>query len=262
MIHVNRTAKPDILSKNEVAWNKTLADNRAEAINEAAPNHQQALRNYKNAQKHYSDPPIKDALMLMFGVSVIESKCAYCETSVFSGEKRVNPGKLSVDSNDEAQIEHFYPEDPKGVYWDKVLDWNNLLIVCPPCNQKKSNHFPLDVQGQPLWIDPTSQDPLQHFVYKVLPNTWEVEILCISAQGKYVRRTLDLSNRSGLKKSRDQVIKRCFALARIYSLTKEAEWIDALKDECDPKKPFSAFAKAIYDWIQQAMMANLSRSTQ
>ena len=69
-------------------------------------------------------------------------KCCYCERKIRSSGPR-------------QEIEHFWP---KGAYDDKRNLWTNLLLACDLCNRHKGNKFPLDNLGQPLVIDPTSDD--------------------------------------------------------------------------------------------------------
>ena len=69
-------------------------------------------------------------------------KCCYCERKIRSSGPR-------------QQIEHFWP---KAAYDDKRNLWANLLLACDLCNRHKGDKFPLDDLGQPLVIDPTSDD--------------------------------------------------------------------------------------------------------
>lgn len=64
-------------------------------------------------------------------------------------------------------IEHFRP---KHHYPEYAFVWVNLLLACAGCNRAKDDKFPLDEQGQPLLIDPTANDPWEHFVYVALTD--------------------------------------------------------------------------------------------
>lgn len=66
------------------------------------------------------------------------ARCMYCADS------------LATD------LEHFWPKTP---YPARAFDWPNLLSGCSACNRLKGTRFPLDAHGQPLLIDPTSEDP-------------------------------------------------------------------------------------------------------
>jgi hypothetical protein len=54
--------------------------------------------------------------------------------------------------------------------------WLNLLLACALCNRRKAARFPLSELGDPLLLDPTSDDPAAHLVLS--PTT-----------GKYVATT-------------------------------------------------------------------------
>ncbi len=71
-----------------------------------------------------------------------KEKCAYCES----------PKAATVD--------HVWP---KSDYQSKMFDWDNLLAACRDCNSEKRSGFPLDATGNPVLIDPSSDEPLQHF---------------------------------------------------------------------------------------------------
>ncbi len=77
-------------------------------------------------------------------------KCCYCET------KLVEEGKYM-------QVDH-YP--PKSKYPYEVLEWENLLLSCGMCNNKKRAY---DTALEPI-INPTEHKPkeylhLRNFLY-------------------------------------------------------------------------------------------------
>lgn len=79
------------------------------------------------------------------------ARCMYCEDSYAT------------------DIEHFWP---KSGYPLHTFDWLNYLLACSHCNSNlKRNLFPLDPNGDPLLIDPTSEDPRQHLTF--IPSTGE-----------------------------------------------------------------------------------------
>jgi uncharacterized protein (TIGR02646 family) len=85
--------------------------------------------------------PVHTALRRMAGKRL---RCMYC-----------------VDSA-APQVEHF---KPKGKYPNDTFDWSNLLLACSGCNGHKWEHFPLDVHGHPLLIDPSTENPWDHLLY-------------------------------------------------------------------------------------------------
>ncbi len=57
-------------------------------------------------------------------------------------------------------IEHFRP---KAEYPLAAFDWANHLLACSYCNSnQKRDRFPLDEHGEPLLLDPTTDDPRNH----------------------------------------------------------------------------------------------------
>ncbi|RTY78507.1 hypothetical protein EKA83_08815 [Pseudomonas veronii] len=83
------------------------------------------------------------------------SRCMYCEDS------------MGTD------IDHFWP---KSVYPDQAFVWGNYLLACSYCNSnQKRTQFPLDVNGEPLLIDPTNEDPELHL--SLMPSTGEFSIV-------------------------------------------------------------------------------------
>lgn len=56
-------------------------------------------------------------------------------------------------------IEHFWPKTP---YPERAFSWPNLLLACTGCNRLKGDRFPLDKNGSPLLIDPSSDNPWDH----------------------------------------------------------------------------------------------------
>ncbi|WP_214106468.1 hypothetical protein [Acrocarpospora catenulata] len=71
-------------------------------------------------------------------------RCMYCEDSQGT------------------DIEHFRP---KSTHPDQTFIWANYLLACARCNSNyKRTRFPLDIEGNPLLIDPTIDDPVDHLL--------------------------------------------------------------------------------------------------
>jgi len=71
-------------------------------------------------------------------------------------------------------IDHFRPLTQ---YPEHAFEWKNLLLACSRCNSNdKRDRFPIDEHGQPLLIDPTIDEPLDH-------------LELIPANGRYYHRT-------------------------------------------------------------------------
>ena len=81
-------------------------------------------------------------------------------------------------------VEHFHP---KSIFGWQRNEWGNLLLVCPQCNGRKSDRFPLILSDNeneakvvyitapsnhtPAIIDPSSpngDDPEEHLTYNIL----------------------------------------------------------------------------------------------
>ena len=73
------------------------------------------------------------------------------------------PGRcMYCEHSEGTAIDHFWP---LSKYPERAFLWENYLWACSHCNSNgKRDQFPLDAQGQPLLIDPTSKndDPADH----------------------------------------------------------------------------------------------------
>ncbi len=96
-------------------------------------------------------------------------KCCYCEQ------------RIPSEGHSKA-VEHF---KPKSIFKYLRNDWKNLLLVCPQCNGRKSNRFPVKLteesgetkvvyiktesDAKPLIIDPSNPDidPEEHIDFIV-----------------------------------------------------------------------------------------------
>jgi hypothetical protein len=59
-------------------------------------------------------------------------------------------------------IDHYEPIARNPL---RTFDWLNHLLACSVCNShEKRDRFPLDLDGRPLLIDPTSEDPFEHLL--------------------------------------------------------------------------------------------------
>lgn len=74
-----------------------------------------------------------------------DGKCSYCDS------------KIGLTSP--AYIEHYYP---KSIYPEKVADKDNLLIACQICDISKAAKFPLDSDGNPLLLNPRTDNFKEH----------------------------------------------------------------------------------------------------
>ena len=98
-------------------------------------------REWRNARQRKALTGVLDALRNMSGP---HWRCMYC-----------------TDSHG-CDIEHFRPKKP---YPTHAFHWLNLLLCCTTCNRKKGDQFPT-LNGAPLLIDPTVDDPWEHLDFE------------------------------------------------------------------------------------------------
>jgi len=59
-------------------------------------------------------------------------------------------------------VDHFEPVARNPL---RTFDWLNHLLACSGCNShQKGERFPVDDDGNPLLIDPSSEDPFHHLL--------------------------------------------------------------------------------------------------
>ena len=95
--------------------------------------------------------PVTATLRKMAGAT---QRCVFCEDSLG------------------ADVDHFWPVRGEPGYPERTFEWENLLVVCTPCNRAKGTDFPLAGDGQPLLIDPTADEPTEHLGF--VPETGEL----------------------------------------------------------------------------------------
>ena len=92
-------------------------------------------RLWKQSRKTKTMKKVVDTLSEMTGV---RCRCMYCEDSRGT------------------TIEHFWP---KTRFPEVSFKWLNFLLLCQGCQSHKGDRFAVDVNGNPLLIDPTSEEP-------------------------------------------------------------------------------------------------------
>lgn len=221
MIPVSRSPQPDILKRLGTKWLKKLKAIKA--------NSQASKKQIDNAINKYNHPEIKAALEGMFNC-----KCAYCES------------KVSIVAYGE--IEHFRP---KSIYEDLTFDWHNFLYSCTICNSvnHKGSKFPLDVNGNPLLIDPSDKntDPFLH-----LDFSWDDNLSNIESRDDYGKTVTEIFDLNGIARRKELIKKRSLYIKKLMNILKSAlsttdtklkmEAVQILKDSCQPSEEYSAFA--------------------
>lgn len=223
MIKVDRTAKPKILEDNETAWTQAIqaALNTLQIANNKG--NQEAL---KKAKEKYRQDKVKDALEGMFN-----GKCAYCESKV-----------VHVSWGD---IEHFRPKDTFPLL---AVEWENLLLGCSICNgaKFKGTKFPVDANGEPLLINPCSDEPNDHLEFEYDQITKKFLVVGKDDKGVTSIETYGLNrnrNKNDLLEERTKYLKKLVVLAMYYRTDANAK--QELDEACAKESPYSAFARMI-----------------
>ncbi|GAA0983188.1 hypothetical protein GCM10009555_054470 [Acrocarpospora macrocephala] len=134
MIRLTRLGIPDELNSRLAALTQQVADrDDADRLNGA----RQLWKH--SAQRRNVHRPLTDVLRQM---APGMERCMYCG-----------------DSQGTA-IDHHEPMARNPL---RTFDWLNHLLSCTYCNShEKRDRFPLDRNGQPLLIDPSTEDPFDH----------------------------------------------------------------------------------------------------
>ncbi|MDR2469244.1 MAG: HNH endonuclease [Tannerella sp.] len=107
-------------------------------------------------------------------------KCCYADIS------------LNVEGN-YMEIDHFLP---KSKHPDKVMEWDNLLPSCKPCNLSKGDH---DTKVEPI-VNPFTDNP-QEYLYFM-----GEEYYGRNEMGERTIRVLGL-NKEQLQKKREEIVR-------------------------------------------------------
>lgn len=134
---------------------------------------------------------------------------------------------MYCEASEGTAIEHFWP---RSVYPERAFDWLNHLIACTRCNSNfKRDQFPLDSVGDPLLVNPTEEDPLDHLSFS--PSTGRFESK--SLKGDPSIEVFGL-NRTNLTKGRKnawlalQLLVIGYAKHRVAGRDAEAEEIETV----------------------------------
>ena len=165
------------------------------AIRKLAESGNLRSRHFKNIL--WSAPEVKKFLY-----ESQHGKCCYCERK---------------KDREETDVEHFRPkaeveeaQDHPG-YWWLAYSWENLLIACKMCNQKKRSKFPLkdkykraymedsDLdEEEPIMINPLKEDPELLIDYDFPTGTDFPEKFMVKAVGKCVRSKKTVDELTGI----------------------------------------------------------------
>ena len=124
MRRLTKESEPRILVEKAASWTEEYLRDRASG---------------GGTKTRWGHAEIRDSLR-----SETCEKCAYCESE--------------VDSVAWTHVEHIRP---KSKYPNLVLDWDNLTLACPRCNQNKGAY---DDAAQPL-LNPYVDEPDEHLQF-------------------------------------------------------------------------------------------------
>jgi uncharacterized protein (TIGR02646 family) len=130
-------------------------------------------------------------------------------------------------------IEHFWPKKP---YPERMFQWPNMLLCCTECGRLKGNRFPL-LDGQPLIIDPTAEEPWEHLDFdpttgNIIPR-FDLNTDDWSARGQTTVGVLQLDRREAMAAGYRRTFLRLAALAERHlhsGATSADALISALND--------------------------------
>lgn len=165
-------------------------------------------------------------------VEMQNRKCCYCESD------------LPTDGLHK-HVEHI---KPKSKYTSLRNSWENLLLACSQCNGNKKESYPLDNNGNSLFVDPSKEDPEQCIGFYVdfkdeeyygLPMALDKDL-----RAEETIKTLNLRDKYYRKKHRAMIR----ILARLLLRLQEAIEIQNIPDISDCKAEIKNKMKADRPW--------------
>ncbi|QRP45467.1 HNH endonuclease [Amycolatopsis sp. FDAARGOS 1241] len=144
-------------------------------------------------------------------------------------------------------VDHFEPvaRNPR-----RAFDWLNHLLACEFCNSHhKRDRFPVDNAGEPLLIDPTVDDPLDHLFLVLSIGTYRA----LTDKGRATIEVCGL-NRPLLERGRAAAVEQVAALVTHWWLgsadaRRRAVW--TLQDQ--------PHADVLHAMLRQASLPGASR---
>jgi len=193
----------------------------------------------------WSNPKVKNFLH-----ESQHGKCCYCERT--------------RDQKD-FDVEHFRPKaevkeirDHPG-YWWLAYSWENLLVACKACNQKKSSHFPLKDERkraygencnlgeeEPFLINPLEEEPELFIEYDIRETGLMVKALGKCERGrKTVNELTGINDRKVMEERADKL--KDYRVITLLLLDEREERRSLakkrLQEYVSPCHEFSGFAK-------------------
>ncbi|MFV8755246.1 HNH endonuclease [Nannocystaceae bacterium ST9] len=120
---------------------------------------------------------------------------------------------MYCEDNMGTDIDHFWP---KSKFPERAFSWDNHLLACSHCNSnEKRECFPLGIDGRPLLLDPTAEDPREHLIF--IPSNGEFEARGLRGEATIMVFGLnDDSKPRALPLGRRRALNAMMALLRDY----------------------------------------------
>jgi uncharacterized protein (TIGR02646 family) len=148
---------------------------------------------WKQARK---TKPLKTVLGVLKQMAGERERCMYCGDSHGT------------------DIEHFWP---KARYPDRMFRWLNMLLCCAECGRFKGDQLPLDANGLPMMLDPSSENPWDFIDFNPDTCTFVARFDLTSnapfARGAKTIEVLQLDRREALEAGYRKTHRRILALA-------------------------------------------------
>jgi len=211
MIKIVKGSEPNILKNNKSQWTKELLSLIA-----------QGKKIPSALATKYNQDEVKNALK-----KECRNKCMYCESLV---------SHIAHE-----HIEHIKPK-AKDKFPELTFEWENLGLACPICNMNKGSKY----ESTLPFVNPYKDDPndyfiaMGHYLYNKPGNN----------RAELTRREIEL-NRPELIEKRKERLESIIRLIERYCTMNDGYLKDALLDEIhteiEENKPYSIFAKSIYN---------------
>ena len=156
-------------------------------------------------------------------MEIYRHKCAYCEIDIAGGApyhvEHYRPKGNKNHKND-------YP-DFTGYFW-LGYEWTNFLLVCPYCNTKKSDTFPLKLEGKRVKQPP--EDINGTVIFNIEDSLYKDEdplLLHPVLDGNEIGKHIYFKQNGEIESLSDKGKKsiECYGLNRNYLTIKRAELI-------------------------------------
>ncbi|MFR0636533.1 HNH endonuclease [Arthrobacter sp. LS16] len=163
---------------------------------------------YENAARGCEPSPWRESTILEALRRETNSKCMYCEGI--------------IDDVSYAEVEHI---QPKGLFKNLVLEWDNLGLVCKRCNVSKGAYWTDNASLQLL--NPYKDIPELHIEF----HGPMITACADSTRGKNTLRQLKFPERTDLLLSRARAIENINRIIELWAQAADLEVKELLADD-------------------------------